>query len=179
MSDVAVAQINAGGGNNIGIYFNAGKPVIRVDATDFPVPNINDVLLKSGGTMTGALYLNVAAPVTSSYAAMYRNGDGRVGITPSARRFKKDITDHRYTVEDARRVRVRDYRLREEVFGSDDAPVEVGVIAEELIDAGLGEFVAFGEDGRPATVHYERLALVAIGAVQELASRVEALESGR
>ncbi|WP_341935510.1 tail fiber domain-containing protein [Microbacterium sp. LWO14-1.2] len=134
----------------------------------------------------GQLYTPAATPVTAGYVAAYINNDGRVGKSPSARRFKKDISDHAYSVRDLLGIRLRTYRLRAAVFGEgwEDAPVEVGVIAEELIDAGLSEFVHFDANGEPETVHYERLALVAIGALQELATtvadltaRVEALEA--
>lgn len=119
---------------------------------------------------------SAGGPVTSSYVAMYRNGDGRVGISPSARRFKKDITAHPYTLEQLAAIRVVSYRLKASLYGEgwQDAPVEVGVIAEELLDAGLGEFVAF-QDGEPISVHYERLALVAISALQDLATEVDLL----
>lgn len=131
----------------------------------------------STATIGGNLTLNTASPVTSGYATMYRNGDGRVGISPSARRFKKDIRPHTYSVEDLESIRVVDYRLKADIYGSADAPIDVGVIAEELIDAGLSEFVVFDGEGDPLSVHYERLALVAIGAVQELSQRVKALEA--
>ncbi|CNL18553.1 Uncharacterised protein [Mycobacterium tuberculosis] len=113
--------------------------------------------------------------VTSSYVAVFRNGDGRIGISPSARKFKKDITPRTYTLDDLHRIRVVSYRLRSWVFGDEDAPVDVGVIAEELIDGGLSEFVVFDDEGKPLSVHYERLALVAIGALQELAHGVDLL----
>lgn len=134
-------------------------------------------LNKAGGTLTGNLFLATAGVVTSSYVAMYRNGDGRVGISPSARRFKKDIQDRTYTLEDLLRIRVVSYRLRAAVYGTgwEDAPTEVGVIAEDLIDAGLGEFVVFDQDGQPVSVHYERLALVAIGALQDLTQQLDGL----
>lgn len=122
--------------------------------------------------------------VTNSYVAMYRNGDGRVGISPSARRFKKNIVSRPYTLDDALAIDVVNYQLRADVYGSTDAPVEVGVIAEQLIDAGLGEFVVYDEDGDPLSVHYERIALVALGALRDvsdaldvLADRIEQMEA--
>lgn len=126
----------------------------------------------------GQLSITNATQVTNGFAALYRNADGRVGISPSARRFKKDIKPHTYTLEQLRAVRVVSYRLKASVYGDgwEDAPVDVGVIAEELIDAGLAEFVVFDDEGQPLSVHYERLALVAIGALQDLADRVDRLE---
>lgn len=133
----------------------------------------------------GQLYLLASTPVTAGYVAAYINNDGRVGKSPSARRFKKEIRDHGYSVLQALSIRLRTYRLRADVYGEgwEDAPIEVGVVAEELIEAGLSEFVHFDENGEPETVHYERLALVAIGALQDmagtvaqLAARLDALE---
>lgn len=135
----------------------------------------------AGGTIPGDLGVvgNVILPnltqVTSGFVAMYRNGDGRVGISPSARRFKKDIHSRAYTAEQLRAIRVVSYRLKASVFGEgwEDAPVDVGVIAEELIDTGLSEFVVFDADGAPLSVHYERLVLVVIGALQETLDLVD------
>lgn len=133
-----------------------------------------------GGTIDqGPLYMPALSAVTSSYVAMYRNGDGRVGISPSARRFKKEIKPRPYTLEQLRAIRVVNYRLKADVFGEgwEEAPVDVGVIAEELIDAGLAEFVVFDGEGAPLSVHYERLALVAIGALQEAADRLDQIDA--
>ncbi|WP_067200116.1 tail fiber domain-containing protein [Microbacterium sp. XT11] len=133
---------------------------------------------------TGRVDMPNLSPVTSGYVAMYKNGDGRVGISPSARRFKKDIRSRTYTLEQLAAIRVVEYRLRAAVYGNGDAPIDVGVIAEELTAPGLSEFVAFDEDGQPLSVHYERIVLVVIGAMQELmhgvellTQRIEALEA--
>lgn len=131
----------------------------------------------AGGTITGTLFMPNLAVVTSSYRAMYLNGDGRVGVTPSARRYKKDIRPKAYALSDATALEVVNYRLRADVYGSADAPYEVGVIAEQLIDAGMSEYVVFGGDGQPESVAYERLALVALGALREVSDRLTALET--
>jgi len=135
----------------------------------------NPVGIYGSLSATGVVAMPNLGPVNQSYVAMYRNGDGRVGISPSARKFKKDITPRVYTLDDLNRIRVVSYRLRSWVFGDGDAPLDVGVIAEELIDADLSEFVVFDDAGKPLSVHYERLALVAIGALQELAHGVDLL----
>lgn len=136
---------------------------------------LNHFEVANNATVGGHLILNTATPVTTGYVAMYRNSDGRVGISPSARKFKKEISPRVYTLDDLSRIRVVSYRLRSWVFGDENAPTDVGVIAEELIDAGLSEFVVFDDEGKPLSVHYERLALVAIGALQELAHGVDLL----
>lgn len=136
-------------------------------------PVIDGKLALTGGTLSGPLYLGSAAVVTSGYQALYINGDNRIGRSPSAERYKQDITDHPYTLDDATAVRIRDYRLRETIYGAGAGPVEVGVIAEELIAGGLSEFVVFNADGEAESVHYERLALVALGALHDVAVQLD------
>ncbi|MBN9207284.1 MAG: tail fiber domain-containing protein [Microbacterium ginsengisoli] len=188
--ETAITALNtiarATSGNQIEFRWTGTRIVIKVDSTDVgSVAITSDIdylssllggkLDKAGGTLSGDLYLGSASAVTSSYVAMYRNGDGRVGISPSARRFKKNITDRAYTLEDLLRIRVVSYQLRASVYGSVDAPTDIGVIAEELEAAGFDEFVAYDEHGDPLSVHYERLALVAIGALQDLAHQLDGL----
>lgn len=110
--------------------------------------------------------------VASNYASVYVDGNGWFGITPSAERFKQDITPHPYTLEQAIAVQVVSYRLRNAVAENPAAAGEVGVIAEQLIDAGLREFVVFDDEGNTQSVAYDRLALVALGGLQQLADIV-------
>ncbi|WP_449408364.1 tail fiber domain-containing protein [Microbacterium maritypicum] len=168
----------------------AAAPVADNHAVPLGTMNLafGNALMRYGGILdqgrltvqgAGEIFMTNLSNVTSGFVAMYRNGDGRVGISPSARRFKRDIKDHPYTIEQLRAIRVVSYRLKAGVYGEgwEDQPGDVGVIAEELIDAGLSEFVVFDDEGAPLSVHYERLALVAIGAVQELVDAHDALEA--
>lgn len=119
-----------------------------------------------------------ATPVVSSYVAAYINVDGRIGATPSARRFKRDIRPAGYSMEQIEKIQLVSYRLREAVKEiGPDAAWEVGVIAEQLLDAGLPEFVICDEKGEPFSVAYDRLALLGLAGVQSLGERVSRIES--
>lgn len=115
--------------------------------------------------------------VSSDYASAYLDGSGWLGISPSAERFKQDITPQPYTLEQLQLIQVVAFRLKTAVESNPDASGEVGVIAEQLIDAGLGEFVIFNAAGETQSVAYERLVLVAIGALQDVAGRLAAIEA--
>jgi hypothetical protein len=115
--------------------------------------------------------------VSSNYVSCYLDGGNRFGITPSAKRFKQDITPQTYTLEQLLTIQVVAYRLRAAVKANPDASGEVGVIAEQLIEAGLSEFVVFDDKGKTQSVAYERLVLVAIGGVQDMATRIDKLEA--
>ena len=131
--------------------------------------------------LTGDLYSphGKITPVVSGYVSAYFNTDGRLGASVSARRFKQDITPKVYTLEQIALVQLVTYRLRTAVAELGDAArVEIGVIAEQLIDAGLREFVVFDDDNVTAmTVAYERLDLLGVQGVQLLFKRVQSIEA--
>lgn len=133
--------------------------------------------ISAGGNVlvTGDVYTphGRVTPVVTSYVAAYLDSVGRLGATPSARRFKRDRRAKEYSLEQIMLAQIVMYRLRALVgLMGQDAPFEVGVIAEQLVHAGLSEFVVFGADGRPFSVAYERLSLLALSGVQQLYSRL-------
>ena len=108
-------------------------------------------------------------PVSVGWVSAALGGDGRLGASPSAARFKQDITPRTYSLDDIDRITIVTYRLIEAVEQlGDDARVEVGVIAEQLVEAGFPEFVVFGDDGQPFTVEYGRMVTVALSGIQAL-----------
>ncbi|KRC60923.1 hypothetical protein ASE14_08155 [Agromyces sp. Root81] len=100
--------------------------------------------------------------VSTNYASVYSGDGGWMGIPPSSRRFKTEIQPWQ---EDAARIlgiMPVTYRLKSDVAElGDAAPVRVGFIAEDLIDAGLEEFVPTNIDpdsddfGLPISINYE------------------------
>ena len=52
-----------------------------------------------------------------------------------------------------------------------------GLIAEEVHDAGLTEFVAYDKEGRPDALHYGNMVALLVKAIQELEAKVAALEA--
>lgn len=116
--------------------------------------------------------------ISSSYSAVYADGSGYFGILASAKRFKQNIIDSAVSVENLYKVRLRDYRYKQAVKESGtDAPVELGVIAEELIELGLERFVVFDPSGAPFSVNYQALSTALFAVVQNLNERLTVLES--
>jgi hypothetical protein len=116
----------------------------------------------------------LANPVVTGYFALYVNSDGRFGRTVSARRYKQNIKNFSPASQAAFALQLRQFRLKQAVEEmGDSAPIEHGLIAEELIDLGLDWLVQFGPDGQAESVAYEKVALALIPAIQEL-GRVQA-----
>ena len=64
------------------------------------------------------------------------------------------------------------YRQHVETHG-DEAPIEYGLIAEEVAEV-FPELVVYDEEGRPETVKYHLLSSMLLNEVQKLSERVEA-----
>lgn len=135
------------------------------------------VTIGANANLGGDVFIPNRTAVVSGYFGLWVNSDGRIGISSSARRYKQNITPKLYSLAQISLIQVVSYRLISavELLG-DAARIEMGVIAEQLIEAGLSEFVAFNPDGTPETVSYERLALVALSGVQQLIATVTDLE---
>lgn len=128
----------------------------------------------------GVISADVKARTLSvGYDSVYIDANNRMGKSPSARRFKQDIGPAALDVALIDSLEPVRFRLvgAVEVLG-DAAPVEVGFVAEQLDDIGLGQFVTRDDDGTPHGVAYERLTVPLVAAVQALTARVAALEGG-
>lgn len=147
-------------------------------------------------TVGGALYVANAynTDITWTRRTGWWGNDGRAGYASSSRRKKTAIRPadeealaalldvepkaFRYRAEIARRTAMR---INE---GVDYVPaIELGLIAEELDEVGLGFFVYHDEDGQPEGIEYGMLtvALLAIArrqrdALADVTTRLERLE---
>ena len=140
--------------------------------------------ISAGGdlTVSGALRAP-QVPVTiltSNYFSTYATtDDGRIGHVPSSARFKQDIRATTFDPAKILGAEIVDFRYRVEVERlGDAAPYLIGGIAEQFHAVGLGDFVSYDEEGNPFGIAYERLAVGIIPLLQQLNTRVAALEAG-
>lgn len=108
-----------------------------------------------------------------SGVAVYVNSSGQIAKGISSKRYKKNITTAKQDTDAILAIRVVNYRMKN---APADSPLEIGVIAEELDELGLKQFVWYDEDGKPGAVHYERLALALIPVIQDHEERLNKLE---
>jgi hypothetical protein len=127
----------------------------------------NDGLTYSG-TAAASPYNNVSGAA----ANMYVDASGILYRATSSLRYKSDVTDAAHGLADVLKLRSVTYKAKnsgDTVFG--------GLIAEEVHDAGLTEFVAYDKEGRPDALHYGNMVALLVKAVQELTARVAELEA--
>ena len=130
--------------------------------------------------------------ITGTRRAMWMDSSGTFGHTDSSAKGKRGITVVDGTIPDGaivlsreqlRLLQVVSYQrvqelAREKKEPGYRAPVEIGVVAEQLHEAGLWPFVMYegrGSDAVPIGVHYEILALAGIQLAQFVADDVDEL----
>jgi hypothetical protein len=132
-------------------------------------------LYLSGNITSVGIYNNTSGGSAnlgiSSSGEMYRS--------TSSLRYKTDVTDAIHGLDELlslRPVTYRDINGGETVYG--------GLIAEEVHDAGLTEFVEYNDDGEPDALAYANMVSLCIKAIQdqqetinELKARIETLEN--
>lgn len=112
-----------------------------------------------------------------AYRAVWVNSDGTLGQTASSKTVKQDIEPTDLNVDAILDAEVVNFRYIDAVEAlAEKAPIEIGVIAEQLLEIGLEKFVYFNEDGSPAGVHYERLAVAIIPQLQKQAAQIADIE---
>jgi uncharacterized coiled-coil protein SlyX len=161
----------------------------QVDALVASPGNISPGMINAGGVATlnpGIVSSDVKTRVLSvSYDSVYIDGFNRMGLSPSARRFKQDETDHDFDPSIVDAMQGKRFRLiaAVEAYG-DEAPYELGYIADDLEKIGLGDFVRRDGEGEIAGLAYERIVIVAVDAIKalrrehaELADRIAQLET--
>ena len=107
--------------------------------------------------------------------------NGFLGRSTSSIKYKKDISNLTHGLTEVLKLRPVTYKGKSEYDGS---KVFGGLIAEEVHNAGLTEFVQYAEDGSPDSLSYGNMVSLAFKAIQELKaendslkSRIEALEA--
>lgn len=104
--------------------------------------------------------------------------DGTFGTDCSSRYsvVESGDADGFIPVDALRRVKWRVYWFKDDLNQKlDDAQPVVGLLAEELDEAGLGFFCEYDDDGVPVGVDYPRLSVGVLRLVQEAMSEVDEL----
>ena len=110
---------------------------------------------------------------TSDAANMnIRTSDGLVRRSTSSRRYKNTITDATHGLTELLSLRPVTYKGNNDgdrLFG--------GLIAEEVHDAGLTEFVQYNSDDEPDALAYGHMVSLCIKAIQEQQALIETLQA--
>lgn len=106
--------------------------------------------------------------------------DGTLGVDCSSVYSTAGVTDadESVSVDALRQVKWKTFWFKDDLNQKlDDAQPVVGLIAEDLDNAGLGFFAEYDGDGNPTGVDYARLSVAALRLAQEAMDEVDKLKS--
>jgi hypothetical protein len=127
------------------------------------------VVVTSGGDIRVPQTYNTT---TGNAANMYIDSFGNHYRSTSSARYKNTVNDATHGLTELLTLRPVTYK-----GNNDGDTVFGGLIAEEVHDAGLTEFVQYDTEGRPDALAYGQMVSLCIKAIQEQQATIEALEA--
>lgn len=129
-----------------------------------------------GDLVADRIYALIPRSTASAANARYQGTTtGEIRYSTSSRRWKTDIEDTDAAVlEAAKKLRPRHFVSLHD--GDNDKRL-LGLIAEEVDEAGLGCAVELGEDGLPLAIDWNAITAALLVRINDLEARLAALES--
>jgi len=164
-------NITTGANNTILGRFNGNQHGLNIGTSS------NNIVL-SDGDGNPRLYLDsLGRPfcvgaysyTTAAAANMFVSSTGQFFRSTSSSRYKNTIQDATHGLTELLTLRPVTYK-----GNNDGDTVFGGLIAEEVHDAGLTEFVEYNQDGEPDSLAYANMVSLCIKAIQELKSELDA-----
>jgi hypothetical protein len=123
----------------------------------------------------GILYVPEVYNSTSGAAAnVHVNASFQIVRSTSSIKYKRDVQDATHGLAEVMQLRPVTYKGKSE---GDGETVFGGLIAEEVHDAGLTEFVQYNPEGEPDALAYGNMVSLCVKAIQELSAQVTALQA--
>ena len=144
-------------------------PLIFATATSQAAYPTEKMRIGSNGAINAQ---GVYDQTTSSGANLNVASDGHIRRSTSSRRYKNTITDATHGLTELLKLKSVTFKGNEDgdtVFG--------GLIAEDVHNAGLTEFVHYDKDNEPDALAYGNMVALCVKAIQELTTKVAALEA--
>lgn len=147
---------------------------IGIDSGAGGISLYTDGALHLGDGTTTSVYLGHTT--TSSAANARLETTGQLLRSTSSRRYKQDIETAQVDPAAVLSLEPRTWRDRAQVADDPDTDRRyVGFIAEELDEAGLGQFVEYDDQGRPDAIQYDRLSAALLVVVKQQQQQLDAL----
>ncbi len=118
-----------------------------------------------------------ASPYNNTYgnaANVYIGADGVMGRSTSSLKYKENVLDYNKGLAEVMQLRPVSYTSKNP---QEEGQTFAGLIAEEVHDLGLTEFVQYAEDGSPDALAYQNMIALLTKAIQELKAEVDTLRS--
>jgi len=127
-----------------------------------------------GVVYTGTAALSPYNLTTANSANLFVASDGGLLRSTSSLKYKKNVKNYTKGLAEVMQLRAVTYQGKND---RDNDKQFAGLIAEEVHELGLTEFVQYAEDGSPDALAYQNMIALAFKAIQELTQKVNELES--
>ena len=107
----------------------------------------------------------------SNAANMYVGNDGFMGRSTSSIKYKENVLDYTKGLAEIMQLRPVSYTSKNP---TEEGQNFAGLIAEEVHELGLTEFVQYAEDGSPDALAYQNMVSLLVKAIQEQQAQIEA-----
>lgn len=189
---VESARIDSSGNLLVGTTSATSSSRIAVKSSGSGNTTLNSFFQNSAATtllsirddgyfVTGTAANSPYNATTGSAVNCFINTDGGLYRSTSSIKYKTNVQDATHGLSAVLKLRPVTYEGKAEV---DAGKTFGGLIAEEVHDAGLTEFVQYAEDGTPDALAYSQMVSLAFKAIQEqqtlitaLTARITALEA--
>jgi hypothetical protein len=122
----------------------------------------------------GAFYAQGVYNYTSSSGtAVYVDSGGNLYRFTSSLRYKRDIVSYTNGLTELLKIEPKFYKSKNPKEGE---KVFAGLIAEQIDEIGLNEFVEYNDEGQPDAVHYSAMTALLVKSIQELKAENDALK---
>ena len=123
--------------------------------------------------VSNSLYVTGVYALTSgSGANVFVSSEGRLMRSTSSLRYKNTIQNATHGLTELLNLRPVTYK-----GNTDGDKIHGGLIAEEVHEAGLTEFVEYNENGQPDALAYGNMVSICIKAIQEQQTKIQELEA--
>jgi hypothetical protein len=101
---------------------------------------------------------------SSGGTAVYVSSDGGVYRFTSSERYKREITDYTKGLSKVLEIKPKWFKS---INPKEGEKIFAGLIAEQIDEIGLNEFVEYNDEGQPDAVHYSAMTALLVKAIQE------------
>jgi hypothetical protein len=122
------------------------------------------------GTNTASPYNNT----TGTAANLSVLADGSLARSTSSLKYKNNVENYTKGLAEVMQLRPVSYEGKNDI---DNGKQFAGLIAEEVHELGLTEFVQYAEDGSPDALAYSNMVALLVKAIQELKAEIDILKN--
>jgi len=132
------------------------------------------VIRNDGYFQTGTAAASPYNATTGSGANCFINSDGGLYRSTSSLKYKQNVEDATHGLNELLLLRSVTYQGKSE---ADEGKTFGGLVAEEVHEAGLTEFVQYADDGSPDALAYGNMVSLCIKSIQELKAELDTVKA--